>query len=139
MAFSLDPSDTNDPNWDIDPNNFHRRFTMTDPSKVVHILEETTVERDLGVYFNNRLNWQRQINHVKAKAYTALGNLKRTFLYWTPQTFKLLYVSYVRPHLEFCSTVWNPHNEHEIASLERVQRDATKIIPSIRSLPNERR
>ena len=38
-TFSLDQNIANDPNWDIDPNNFHRQFTMTDSSKAVHILE----------------------------------------------------------------------------------------------------
>ena len=48
---------------------------MTNSSKVVHILEETRVERDLGVYFNNKLSWPSQINNVKTKAYT-LGTWK---------------------------------------------------------------
>jgi len=85
---------------------------------------------------NNRLDWSPQINNAKAKAYSVsvLGKLKRTFKYWTPYSFKVLFATYVRPHLEFCATAWNPYNEKDIGEIESVQRTATKIIPSLRSL-----
>ena len=40
---------------------------------------------------------------------------------------KLLFVSLVRPHLEYAATVWNPPWQYGIDKLERVQHRATKI------------
>ena len=131
-AFCCD--DTNDPNSLIDPHNLHQRFTMQDSSGLSHILEETSVERDLGIQVDSKLDWSPQIDYVKAKAYASLGKLKRTFINWTPYTFRILYTVFVRPHLEFCATVWSPWNIGDVASLESVQKNATKLVPSIRSL-----
>ena len=127
-------ADIDDPNCLVDPHNRHQRFTMQDSSGKFHILEESTLERDLGILVDNRLDWSSQIDHAKAKAYAALGRLKRTFVNWTPHTFRILFSVFVRPHLEFCATVWSPNNIGDIASLESVQKKATKLVPSIRSL-----
>ena len=43
------------------------------------------------------------------------------------QTLLKLYVSYVRPHLEYCSPVWNPHSKRHIEELERVQKFVLKV------------
>ena len=127
-------ADNDDPNCFVDPHNRHQRFTMQDSFGMAHILEESIVERDLGIQVDNRLDWSFQIDHAKAKAYAALGRLKRTFVNWTPYTFRILFSVFVRPHLEFCATVWSPSNIGDIASLESVQKKATKLVPSIKSL-----
>ena len=119
----------------IDPHNKHFKFKMTDAAGVVHTLGETTQERDLGVITDNRLNWFGQIELVKAKAYAALNTLKQSFLHWTPFTFRVLFGTFVRPHLEYCATAWKPHNIGDIISLESVQRTASKLVPQIRTLP----
>ena len=89
MAFSFD---TENPNLETDSHNFHRLYTMRDSENVTHILSETTSERYLGVIIDNKLSWQHQIDRAIAKASSAFGNLKRSFKFWTPSTFRALYV-----------------------------------------------
>lgn len=120
---------------EADPHNIHHRFTMPTASGGRHILEETTLERDLGVHLNNRLSWTDHISIIKASAYAELGKLKRTFFNWTIANFKVLYCTYVRPKLEFCASVWSPYNDDDVAAIEAVQRNATKLVPQIRTMP----
>ena len=58
-----------------------------------HTLAETTMERDLGVLITNNLKFDQQSKHAAAKATQVFGQLKRTFKYWTPTTFKTLFIA----------------------------------------------
>ena len=49
-----------------------------------------------------------------------------------------LYGSYVRPHLQYCIQFWAPINMKDADMLEGVQRKATKMIPNLRNLYEER-
>ena len=50
-----------------------------------------------------------------------------------------LYMSLVRPHLEYCIQAWRPHMRKDIDKLERVQRRATRLISEISQLSYEER
>ena len=50
-----------------------------------------------------------------------------------------LYISMVRSNLEYAVQFWSPNYRKDIESLERVQRRATRMIPSLRALPYEER
>ena len=63
-----------------------------------------------------------------------MGQLKRTFRFWTKSTFKTIFSAFVRPHLEYAAPVWSPYSKKDIAILEKVQRSATKLVPGIRNL-----
>ena len=44
------------------------------------------------------------------------------------QSKSILYLTLVRPHLLYCSSLWRPHLLSDIRSLETMQRRATKFI-----------
>ncbi len=50
-----------------------------------------------------------------------------------------MYISLVRPHLEYAVQFWSPHHAKGIAKLEAAQRRATKMIPSLRNKSYEER
>ncbi len=52
---------------------------------------------------------------------------RRTFISIDEKLWKKLYLTYVRPHLEFAVQAWNPYLKKDVNSLERVQRRASKI------------
>ena len=64
-----------------------------------HSLVETNHEKDLGIHITNDLKWKTQAQHAANRANAVSGSLKRTFSIWTAETTKILYKTFVRPHL----------------------------------------
>ena len=84
----------------------------------------------MGIVFDGDLKFTSHVNQIVMKANRVLGTIKRTFISRDANTIRLLYVTLVRPILDYASTVWNPHLMKNIRKLEAVQRRATKLIPS---------
>ena len=68
-------------------------------------LEKSDCERDLGIYIASDLRWRTHIERAASKANKVLGMLKKTFTSRDADLWKLLYVSLVRPNLEYSSSV----------------------------------
>ncbi|CAF0705634.1 unnamed protein product [Brachionus calyciflorus] len=107
--------------------------------QISHTLETTKSERDLGIIIRDDLKWNDQINSAISKANSSLSRLKRAFPNWNIQTFKILYNSFVRPHLEYAAVTWNPFKKQDIKLIENVQRRATKCVSSLRNKSYEER
>ena len=61
--------------------------------------------------------------------------LRRLYGFAGADTIKQLYVSLVRPHLEYGNAVWHPHLKKHSQAIEKVQRRATKLLPWIKNQP----
>jgi hypothetical protein len=107
--------------------------------KTTHVLDQTCSERDLGIIIREDLKWDDQIKKSISKANSSLARLKRAFTNWNPKTFKLLYSTFVRPHLEYAAVIWSPQKKQDIKALERVQRRATKCVPNLHNKSYEER
>ena len=102
-------------------------------------LQETEQEKDLGVLVRNDLKPSDHVCTITAAANSLLWRIQRTFTCLDEETLPALYKALVRPRLEFAVQAWSPSLKKDIAKLEKVQRRATKLIPSIASLPYEER
>ena len=66
---------------------------------------------------------------ICSKARKLLGLLYRQFYnHATMDTIKQLYVSLIRPHLEYAAPLWDPHLQKDVDMLENVQKFAMKLI-----------
>ena len=99
-----------------------------------HVLEHVFDEKDLGVTFDSDLNFETHIASKVNKANSIAGLIRRTFSFLDGPHFKRLYVSFVRPHLEYAQSVWAPHLKRHIDMLENVQIRATKLIDGFSQL-----
>ena len=64
-----------------------------------------------------------------------LGIIKKSFATLDKVTLPLLYKSMVRPHLEYGNVIWGPIYKGDQIMVEKVQKRATKLIPTIWHLP----
>ena len=58
-------------------------------------------EKDLGIIFDNTLSFEEHITSKVNKANSLVGMLRRSFVYMDKDMFKTLFVSIVRPHIEY--------------------------------------
>ena len=93
-------------------------------------------EKDLGVYLTDDCKPSLQCTKAATKAMTSLRVIRRTFRYIDKNNFRIRYKAYIRPHVEYCVQAWCPYQVNDIKTSEKkIQRRATKLVPSLRNLP----
>ena len=74
-----------------------------------HILASEETSKYLGVELTKDMSWKAYIQNVTRKGNSTLGFLCRNLRIGNENVKSAAYFSLVRPHLEYCSTVWNPY------------------------------
>ena len=93
-------------------------------------LEQVQSYKYLGLLLTADLSWSSHISSIRLKARKILGLLYRRFYIYgnvSQDVLKQLYLSLVRPHLEYACQVWNPHLEKDKKAIENVQKFACRI------------
>ena len=73
------------------------RYTLYG-DEIEHVFEE----KDLGIVIDMEMTFEEHMSLKIKKANAMMGLIRRTFSYFDGDTFKNLYTSFVRPHLEYC-------------------------------------
>ena len=102
-------------------------------------LENSDVEKDLGIFVDSKLKFSNQCLASRNKANRMLGFIARNVAHKSKEVVRILYNAYVRPHLEYCVQAWSPHYQKDIVMLEKVQRRATRLVSGLRRLDYESR
>jgi len=108
----------------IDPNN-------SDNSENIPVTCSVT---DLGVSFNNNLDFSCHLNTIVKSAHARANLIHRCFISKDADCLSHAFVSYVRPLLEYCSPIWSPSTVTEINLIEAVQKRFTKRLSGLSHL-----
>ena len=90
-------------------------------------IQEVHQVKYLGVTINNKLSWSDHTKIISSKANSVLGFLRRNFNQCPSKTKSALYLSLVRPILEYAVTVWAPYHRTDICQIEAIQRRAARF------------
>ena len=102
-------------------------------------IEETTLEKDLGVLVDPHLNFEEHIDHIIKRANSKKAQILNNFTFRSKKILTPLFKSLVRPILEYNNTVWVSSYRKQIDLIESVQRSFTKHILEVKKLPYEER
>ena len=81
------------------------------------ILEESDVIRDLGILIDNKLTFKQHINKIVKIGYFKARQIIRILKTKSIALWSKVYKTYVRPHLEYNSQIWNPRNKESILKI----------------------
>ena len=87
--------------------------------------------KDLGVAVDSSLKFHSHINSIACKAAGLANQLLRATVCRDEFFMVSLFVSHVRPLLDFCSSVWNLGYVGDLIKLEGVQRRWTKQVTGL--------
>ena len=91
-------------------------------------LKQVKNTKYLGVTIDNKLSWNDHINKVTKKANSTRAFLQRNTSMCPRHIKARCYETYVRPQLEYASTVWDPPTRKNVSKLESVQRRAARYV-----------
>jgi len=97
----------------------------------------THAEKHLGVTAVEDLKFHKHIANAVNKGSRMLGLIRKTFTPLDETTVPRLITAMVSLHLEYGNVIWHPRYRGDKLEVEKVQRRATKLIPSISHLPYE--
>ena len=95
------------------------------------LLDRVKYIRDLGVVLSQDMSFNKHIQKIVPNAFKLLGFVRRSCMKeFRPNTLRCLYVSLVRPQIEYASVIWNPNNSHggNVSCIEAVQRRYIRYI-----------
>ena len=85
------------------------------------------------------MSFREDINSRATKANSIMGIIRRTYTYLDIESFKLLFKSLVRPHLEYGAPIRNPQLKRDITDLENVHKRVTRQIPALKGMSYQER
>ena len=86
------------------------------------LIKEVQHVKYLGVTIDSHMTWREHINILSHKANATLAFLQRNIKPCSSHIKAMSYLSYVKPIIEYSSTVWDPYIKEDIHKLEMVQR-----------------
>ena len=82
-------------------------------------ITEVGSHKHLGVYFSNDCSWHRHINHIKVKAWSRINVMRKLKFKLDRKSLETIYLTFIRPILEYGDIVWNNCTQYEKEELEK--------------------
>ena len=91
-------------------------------------LEEVNHHKHLGVTFSNNLTWTEHVNGISKSASKCIGAMKKLKHSVDRKTLNTIYLTFIRPKLEYASLVWQDCTNYDSENLESLQLDAARVV-----------
>lgn len=91
--------------------------------------------RDLGVSINQNLCFKNHIERLVSEASRTSACIRRSFTLRDVSFMVRMFKTFVRPKLEYCSSVWSPSQVGLVRLVESVQKTFTKYLGDLYQRP----
>jgi hypothetical protein len=95
-------------------------------------VSKASVCKDFGVVIDHKLSFTQHISVIVCRVHARYSLIHKCFLSMDCATLVRVFVTYVRPILEYASSVWSPYRITDVCKIESVhQRRFTKRQPGL--------
>ena len=91
-------------------------------------VEEVVDHKHLGIVLQQDAKWKNHILEITTKAKKKVDILRSLMHRLNRKSLEKLYLSYVRPCLEYGSTIWDNCTDYQKEELEKIQLAALRVI-----------
>ena len=97
-------------------------------------INEVNSHKHLGIYLSNDCTWHNHIEYIKEKAWKRLNTMRRLKLVLDRKSLEIVYISFIRPTLEYGDTLWDNCTLYEKRELDKIQNEAARIVTGTTAL-----
>ena len=87
--------------------------------------------RDLGVIISRNCKFEEHCRNISRNGHFKCLQFRLSFASKNHDFLVSLYVTYIRPTLEYASPIWSPYYIKDVDRVEAVQRKFTKYLPGM--------
>ena len=115
--------------------NTYKAGQITDEDKNLNItmqgkqIKTAAEETLLDVIIDSNLSWKAQIQKVRRSVLLKLSVLRKIYKYLPTQVRILYYSYYVKPHLQYCSSIWGHCSKKKIWKLSSNYKKKLHVYP----------
>jgi len=92
------------------------------------LIEEVASFCYLGLEFTNKLKWNKHIDKISLKARKRISAMTPLKFKLSRKSLEIMYMTFVRPVMEYCSVIWGGSYDTDILKLEQIHVEAMRLI-----------
>ena len=104
-----------------DINNFPPLYM--DQQLIAHVNDH----KHLGIFLSGDCSWHKHIDYIQSKAWPKLNIMRKLKYQLDRKSLEIIYLSFVRPLLEYGDTIWDNCTLSEQDELNKIQNEAARI------------
>ena len=93
-----------------------------------NIISTVTEHKHLGLQLSDDGNWNKHVDMITKKAFSRVSILRKFKFILDRKTLEKIYITFIRPLLEYAGVVWDTKTQILINKLENVQVEAARIV-----------
>ena len=87
--------------------------------------------KHLGLTLSSDGKWHKHIDSLTTSASKVLGIMRKLKFKVSRKTLNQIYISFLRPKIEYASVVWDGCSQYEKDSLDKIQNEAARIVTGL--------
>ena len=109
-----------------------QRLAGMDSEPIINIGEKNlwrvSKTKSLGIFIDENLNWNNQIDNISKKASKGIAILRRAKKFISQPSLLTMYQSLVQPYFDYCSLMWGNCNQTCKDKLQKLHNRAARVI-----------